>query len=223
MEDLFSTFAALNIEDDRFSQLQKVTTSTIYPDIQKHDHSRRSLAQLPLEIILRIIDVIFEDAQIIPIEISGPDHHERSVKNMATSMDYFMSTGSPASPATVHFLRHLNPGFKSLMVLFQVKGLTNIGGGIKRYPELLAIEDETGISGGVPKRRKTWGVVKEEILRYMQATQAQYRPVSEAQRKLWERTWRLCPLPEVTGWFVDEMALNDPESTSWNLVKRDES
>ncbi|KAK4157876.1 hypothetical protein C8A00DRAFT_29261 [Chaetomidium leptoderma] len=54
------------------------TTSTIFPMLRVANPTKRSLANLPLELTLQILDTIYSAPQIIPIEIFGPknDDHE---------------------------------------------------------------------------------------------------------------------------------------------------
>jgi hypothetical protein len=46
--------------------------STIYPKLQPQDPSRFSLAYVPLDMVLLILDKPWENPQIIPVEIIGP-------------------------------------------------------------------------------------------------------------------------------------------------------
>jgi hypothetical protein len=67
--------------------------STIYPRLQPQDPSRFSLAYVPLDMLLLILDKLWENPQIIPVDIIGPitttfpkERDRESVVNRATKV-----------------------------------------------------------------------------------------------------------------------------------------
>ncbi|KAL2176040.1 uncharacterized protein P884DRAFT_204246 [Thermothelomyces heterothallicus CBS 202.75] len=279
--------------------LMNTTVSTVYPRLQTADRTRASLADLPLETVLQILDALFEPQQLIVIDIYGPKakndgvydmegkvssqtkvilrppplhvtatacrlfqhmyrksrqtawgahlylrrpyhvslerdifhvrvHRETyygewdragnphldplymildGIQNLATSVDYIFPGMS------VFYFLHLNPLGKVLNVLVPVpdleKNVDPACGELQLAPVLVPIEDRYRIQTSFWKGKETWWYFREESEDHMRQRFLRCRPRSEAQRQLWERTWRLCPAPELKAYLVDERRLND--------------
>ncbi|KAL2161624.1 hypothetical protein VTH06DRAFT_8186 [Thermothelomyces fergusii] len=62
------------------------TISTVYPPLQAADPSRVSLADLPLETVLQILDSLFEPQQLIVIDIYGSGGHNNGSYGMQSTV-----------------------------------------------------------------------------------------------------------------------------------------
>ncbi|KAG7292684.1 hypothetical protein NEMBOFW57_002721 [Staphylotrichum longicolle] len=264
-----------------------------YPILVPEDPRLPSLAKYPLDVILLIVDFIFQPFQIITIDITGPPHrprveltpveantisertkvllrppplyaltrvcrlfqyvyrqnhptpfgahlHRRIAYHvdltrdifhirlhrrvasweweralMATSVNYISGWNGPAI-WSANYLRHLNTMATKLMILVPGYGVEEEDE-LDLEPTLEPLKDKTRIwDGDEPVK---WKRFKTEILAKLRLNETQYftDPANDEERAEWERSWRLCPVPEVTGWAVDERRLDD--SRAWALYQ----
>lgn len=137
------------------------------------------------------------------------------VERMATSVNY-VNGWMGTAVWSVFYLRHLNPMGTELMFLVPALGLEK-GDGLDLVPAVKPLKDKAKIWDGDEPRK--WVKFKDDVLfkLRMNANSIFTNPANDEERKEWERSWRLCPVPEVTGWAVDERRLCDPKA--WGLYR----
>ncbi|KAL2154489.1 hypothetical protein VTH82DRAFT_3165 [Thermothelomyces myriococcoides] len=107
-----------------------------------------------------------------------------------------------------------NPPGKTLNILFPVADLEKkhvdpAWGKLQLEPVLVPIDDERRFSLSSFGHANGWFYTKFAVEHRMRQCMSRNRPNSEEQRALWERTWRLCPAPELKACLVDKRRLND--------------
>jgi hypothetical protein len=141
--------------------------------------------------------------------LSGIQHMATSINNINTNNPWFLI-----------YLRHLNPLTEKIMVFFPVAGVeTNgrwTGGGLKMSPVLVGIDRRTQVQN--QSSQAIWKDLKWRIIRLMQASRRIcLRIATPEQRQLWERGWRLAPIPALKGYAVDPRRLARPIPSSHQL------
>jgi hypothetical protein len=140
--------------------------------------------------------------------LSGIQHMAISIYNIA-----------PNNMWVLGYLRHLNPLTKKIMVFFPEAGVERngrwTGGGLKMSPVLVDIDRRTVRN---PSSRAIWRDLKWRIVRLMQVGRKTcLRIATPEQRRLWERGWRLAPVPALKGYAVDPRRLARPIPSSHQL------
>jgi hypothetical protein len=155
----------------------------------------------------------------------------RGVERVATSANYVDKAINPWVP---NFLRHINLGFKELMVLIPTPDLENnallrirrMGGpGPHLVDSLLMPMDDSWwvkvppIPGAAPEntdRSRPFKDLKKVVEKRLRIPVKLFtnwaRTLPAHQRQYLRSTWRLATLPKVKGYLVDEKELNDPDA-----------
>ena len=133
------------------------------------------------------------------------------IRRMATSVNYISPMLNPWGGA---FLRHLNPACAELLVLVPARGVERAAvpaGGLRLHPVLRPLAPHHRIRAPVVEQRFPWATYRDMMYTWMGLFRS-IVPAHPAQRQMWERSWRLAPLPALRGYLVDERRLDDPNA-----------
>jgi hypothetical protein len=136
------------------------------------------------------------------------------VQRLATSLHYVVP--GVLSLWGAFYLRHLNPMGAELILLVPARGLEG-GQALALEPAVVPLRDGArildGYYGGDVER--PWWEYRAEIRTKLRRAALFINPANPAQWLRWDRAWRELPVPEVTGYAVDERRLKDPKA--WRL------
>ena len=135
------------------------------------------------------------------------------IKRMGTAINHVV--GEDVVAAGVRWLLHLNPDCDEISVVVPAAGVEDDRGELELVPVfrplgadlVLAIIGPAGILTGL-----NWGKCRNVLIAYLNERFSTFQPPAQ-DWGYWERTWRLCESPRMTGCLVDQRRVNDPRAS----------
>jgi hypothetical protein len=136
------------------------------------------------------------------------------IERLATSPNYIYPRVNSEGG---NYLRHMHPECRELMILVPVRrsDYSRLPG-LRRSSELQPMTNDHYIRAPLVEQCRSWETFKKWVRRWMEIPHLTFsgrvRSISLGERELWEKTWRLSPVPELKGYLIDEEILNDPNA-----------